>query len=64
MYVKKKKKIKTDFFFSKPIMEKCLNIGKNIGNPIYRSISNLDPLPLRSVKYAENTTGRGEQHTI
>ncbi len=24
---------------SKPIMVKCLNIGKNIGKPIYRSIS-------------------------
>ncbi len=32
------------FFFTKPIsdgkiMVKCLNIGKNIGKPIYRSIS-------------------------
>ncbi len=34
MYVKKKK--------SKPIMVKGLNIGKNIGKPIYRSISNFD----------------------
>ncbi len=34
------KKIKTDiFFFTKPIMVKCLNIGKNISKPIYRSIS-------------------------
>ncbi len=37
MYVKKKK---TFFFFTKSIMVKCLNIGKNIGKPIYRSISN------------------------
>ncbi len=37
---KKKKKKKNDiFFFPKPIMVKCLNIGKNIGKPIYRSIS-------------------------
>ncbi len=37
---KKKKKIQNRyFFFSKPIMVKCLNIGKNIGKPIYRSIS-------------------------
>ncbi len=44
MYVKKKKKIfKTDiFFFTKPIMVNCLNIGKNIGQPIYRSISSFD----------------------
>ncbi len=41
MYVKKKKIIQDRyFFFSKPIMVKCLNIGKNIGQPIYRSISN------------------------
>ncbi len=33
MYVKKKTEN------SKPIMVKCLNIGKNIGKPIYRSIS-------------------------
>ncbi len=51
MYVKKKnkkkKQIKTDiFFFTKPIMVKCLNIGKNIGQPIYRSISNKDTRPL------------------
>ncbi len=39
MYVKKKKS-KPIFFFTKPIMVKCLNIGKNIGKPIYRSISN------------------------
>ncbi len=25
-----------------PIIVKCLNIGKNIGKPIYRSISNQD----------------------
>ncbi len=39
---KKKKKSKPIFFFlqnRKPIMVKCLNIGKNIGKPIYRSIS-------------------------
>ncbi len=29
-------------FFTKPIMVKCLNIGKNIGQPIYRSISSTD----------------------
>ncbi len=43
MYVykkkKKKKKKNTIFFFTKPIMVKYLNIGKNIGKPIYRSIS-------------------------
>ncbi len=33
-------KKETFFFFSfLPIMVKCLNIGKNIGKPIYRSIS-------------------------
>ncbi len=44
MYVttkKKKKKFKTDFFFFKTVMVKCLNIGKNIGKPIYRSISSV-----------------------
>ncbi len=35
-------KIKTDFFFfTKPITLKCLNIGKYISKPIYRSISSL-----------------------
>ncbi len=47
MYVTKNKKInkfKTDiFFFTKPIMVKCLNIGK----PIYRSISSLNKLDQR-----------------
>ncbi len=41
-YVCDKKKIfKNDlfFFFTKPIMVKSLNIGKNIGKPIHRSIS-------------------------
>ncbi len=37
-YVCKKNKKKS--FFTKPITVKCLNIGKNIGKPIYRSISN------------------------
>ncbi len=36
---KKKKKSKPIFVFTKPIMVKCLNIGRNIGQPIYRSIS-------------------------
>ncbi len=40
---KKKKKIyigyRFFFFYRYPIMVKCLNIGKNIGKPIYRSIS-------------------------
>ncbi len=38
---KKKKKILVIVFFPNryPIMVKCLNIGKNIGKPIYRSIS-------------------------
>ncbi len=36
---KKKKILNRYFFFTKPIMVKCLNIGKNIGKPIYRSIS-------------------------
>ncbi len=37
-----KKKICLSFFFQNryPIMVKCLNIGKNIGKPIYRLISN------------------------
>ncbi len=37
-------KIKNIVFFSKPIipiMVKYLSIGKNIGNPIYRSISSI-----------------------
>ncbi len=34
-YVKKKKKKRY------PIMVKCLNIGKSIGKPIYRLISNV-----------------------
>ncbi len=36
-----KKKISGIVFFQNryPIMVKCLNIGKNIGKPIYRSIS-------------------------
>ncbi len=38
-YVCKKKIQNRYFFFTKPIMVKCLNIGKNIGKPIYRSIS-------------------------
>ncbi len=34
-YVCKKRKFKTDFFFfTKPIMVKCLNIGKNIGQSL------------------------------
>ncbi len=37
--IKKKKKKYDFFFFTQPIMVKCLNIGKNIGQPIYRSIS-------------------------
>ncbi len=38
---KKIKNIGYRFFFQNryPIMVKCLNIGKNIGKPIYRSIS-------------------------
>ncbi len=36
----KKKNIIILFFLNRyPIMEKCLNIGKNIGKPLYRSIS-------------------------
>ncbi len=43
MYVKKKNNNSKpiSFFFTKPIMVKCLNIEKNIGQPIYRSISNI-----------------------
>ncbi len=39
------------FFFQNrySIMVKCLNIGKNIGKPIYRSISNFDA-PKFSIK--------------
>ncbi len=40
-----KKKNQNCFFFLQkryPIMVKCLNIGKNIGKPIYRSISTPD----------------------
>ncbi len=40
VYVKKKKKIQNRY----PIMVKCLKIGKNIGKPIYRSISSLNNL--------------------
>ncbi len=38
---KMKKKISVIVFFQNryPIMVKCLNIGENIGKPIYRSIS-------------------------
>ncbi len=45
MWQKKYKKISVIvFFFGKrnPIMVKCLNIRKNIGKPIYRSISSRD----------------------
>ncbi len=38
---KYKKNIGYRFFLNRyPIMVKCLNIGKNIGKPIYRSITN------------------------
>ncbi len=40
---KRKKEISVIVFFFKnwyPIMVRCLNIGENIGKPIYRSISN------------------------
>ncbi len=41
VYVTKKKNIGYRFFQNRyPIMVKCLNIGGNIGKPIYRSISN------------------------
>ncbi len=46
VYVTNKKNVKNVkisvivFFHNRyPIMVKCLNIGKNIGKPIYRSIS-------------------------
>ncbi len=41
-----KKKISVIVFFQNryPIMVKCLHIGKNIGKPIYRSISNVNML--------------------
>ncbi len=45
VYVTNKKKYIVFFFFFQnryPIMVKCLNIGENIGKPIYRSISNFD----------------------
>ncbi len=35
------------FFFFLPIMVKCLNIGKNIGKPIYRSISSENAIYVR-----------------
>ncbi len=37
------------FFFQNryPIMVKCLNIGNNIGKPIYRSISNFDQCKIK-----------------
>ncbi len=39
IYIKKlNKKLQNRY----PIMVKCLNIGKNIGKPIYRSISNIE----------------------
>ncbi len=34
------------FFLTYPIMVKCLNIGKNIGKPIYRSISSQYDMPI------------------
>ncbi len=34
-----------------PIMVKCLNIGKNIGKPIYRSISSLNNLSWETRSY-------------
>ncbi len=37
---KKYNNSKPIFFFTEPIMVKCLNIGKDFGKPIYRSISN------------------------
>ncbi len=44
MYKKNKNKKNKNryFFFTKPIMVKYLNIGKNIGKPIYRSISRFE----------------------
>ncbi len=45
MYVKKNQN-RSFFFFTKPIMVKCLNIGKNIGQPIFRSISTSEPSQL------------------
>ncbi len=40
---KKKKDNRFSFFFNRySIMVKCLNIGKNIGRPIYRSISSFE----------------------
>ncbi len=43
---KKKKNIGYSFFQNRyPIMVKCLNIGKNIGKPMYRSISSNKPSP-------------------
>ncbi len=57
MYVLKKKKKKKKnrnlnrySFLTKPIMVKCLNIGKNIGKPIYRSISSRNTDTLFSFK--------------
>ncbi len=43
VYVTKKPQKNVFFFLNRyPIMVKCLNIGKNIGKPIYRSISTLN----------------------
>ncbi len=44
VYVTNKKNNNYRLFFQNryPIMVKCLNIGKNIGKPIYRSLSTLD----------------------
>ncbi len=49
---KKKRKYRLSFFFQNryPIMVKCLNIGKNIGKPIYRSISNCHHLEHKKFK--------------
>ncbi len=54
-----------------PIMVKCLNIGKNIGKPIYRSISSLKSSFQMKVNLAFNleikvpeSGGRVERHRI
>ncbi len=57
VYVTKKiYNYRLSFFFQNryPIMVKCLNIGKNFGKPIYRSISKINTDQFKSNKTNKN----------